>query len=45
VAIGGMAGAPDTTVDLGSPDEHVARVRALRDAVDALLRHPHAAAR
>jgi hypothetical protein len=45
VAIGGMPGAPDSTVELGSPDEHVARVRTLREAVDALLRHPHAATR
>ena len=48
VAIGGMPGGPDVVApDAGAPtlDAHVAGVRALRAAVDALLRHPHAAAR
>jgi hypothetical protein len=44
VAIGG--GAPTSEVDAGAGDveAHVARVRALRTAIDTLLRHPQAAA-
>jgi hypothetical protein len=41
VAIGGaVTGEPDGSVDGPIDSDHVRRARALRDAVDALLRHP-----